>query len=242
MESANRAVIGFNNYRAGHLSGNLGNRAFSFGSSEFKLDTENISYRVTKSGKKFVENIKITPKEDNFDYSSNNKFASLLNPALEKIYSNNKPKNTVQIKFIPDLNQYRNTYSQADYAKDKAFIARGHNHLSDILNFSTHFISRGTIPTNANPLADVSAMAFKLWSARNEKPNIKANNPLSFSSQPNPKLDANSDAVVISRSRKAIVNKHTLNQHSDPASVAKSFIITDDMRVLIKTLPNLLNS
>ncbi|OAQ14248.1 hcalcium-binding protein [Bibersteinia trehalosi Y31] len=231
IKEANKATIAFNNYKAGHLSGDIGNRAFAFGSSEFKLDTENIRYRVTKSGQAFVENIKIIPLNDNFDYSSSNKFASLLNPALEKIYSKNKPQNTVQIKFIPDLNQYRNTYSQADYAKDKAFIARGHNHLSDILNFSTHFISRGTIPTNANPLADVSAMAFKLWSARNEKPNIKANNTVSFSAQPNPKLDANSDAVVISRSRKAIVNKHTLNQHSDPASVAKSSIITDDMRV-----------
>ncbi|OAQ14916.1 hypothetical protein F480_07630 [Bibersteinia trehalosi Y31] len=82
--------------------------------------------------------------------------------------------------------------------------------------------------------------ANRLTTTMSGLPNIV--NTVSFSTQPNSKLDANSDAVIISRSRKAIVNKHTLNQHSDPASVAKSSIITDDMRVLIKTRSNLLNS
>ena len=95
-------------------------RSFAFGSTSFKLDVENVKYVFdANTGKPLrIDNFKIKPRSDNFDFISGNSFAMQINEILKQIMDPSGIGRKVNIKF--DNNEFftlpsGTSYTQNDY-------------------------------------------------------------------------------------------------------------------------------
>ena len=81
---------------------------FFFGQEEFGFDDKEIIFSFDSSGKpKELKNLKITPKNDNFDYISNDISAQIVNYGLNLLLSGFKGKE-INIRFDDRVNSYAN--------------------------------------------------------------------------------------------------------------------------------------
>ena len=93
-------------------------RSFAFGSTSFKLDVENVKYVFDANTEKplRIDNFKIKPRSDNFDFISGNSFAMQINEILKQIMDPSGIGRKVNIEF--DNNEFFTLPSGTSYTQD----------------------------------------------------------------------------------------------------------------------------
>lgn len=101
IEAAKKAELPLYHYTSNSQSEDYWMRAFTFGSTKFKLDTKSIRYVFDKNGNPLrLEKVSVKPMEDDFDFVSSTGTASGLNPLMEKMMDPSGIGRTVKFEFI----------------------------------------------------------------------------------------------------------------------------------------------
>ena len=100
-------------YKIDNNSNDYWMRSFAFVSTSFKLDVENVKYVFdANTGKPLrIDNFKIKPRSDNFDFISGNSFAMQINEILKQIMDPSGIGRKVNIEFYEErfrIDQYTN--------------------------------------------------------------------------------------------------------------------------------------
>ena len=115
---ARKAILKSSQYRIENNSSDYWMRGFAFGSTFFELDAENIKYIFdANTGKPLrIDNLKLRPYADNFDFESNDPAAIPINKILKQIMDPSGIGRTVNIEF--DNNKFFTLPSGTSYTQD----------------------------------------------------------------------------------------------------------------------------
>jgi len=112
--------IGISQYGTDYLTDDYPERAYIFGSTAFRLDASNATFKVS-DGVRSIENIEVRAFDDNFDFEGGNPIGNLLGDILfEPTFDPyGLSRGAVGIEYTGSGKIY-NTYSQSDYVDDSA--------------------------------------------------------------------------------------------------------------------------
>ncbi|MCL1467055.1 calcium-binding protein [Argonema galeatum] len=97
--------ITISQYKTDTGNNKYADRAFIFGTGEFKIDLTDAIFYVSESGDKRIDNFEVRAFVDNFDFESSNPIAQQANNIFKDIFDPyNLARGTVRIKFFPNLN------------------------------------------------------------------------------------------------------------------------------------------
>lgn len=115
---ARKAILKSSQYRIENNSSDYWMRGFAFGSAFFELDAENVKYIFdANTGKPLrIDNLKLRPYADNFDFESNDPAAIPINKILKQIMDPSGIGRTVNIEF--DNNKFFTLPSGTSYTQD----------------------------------------------------------------------------------------------------------------------------
>ena len=145
LERYNDALKGkmdISQYNVNTHSDDYWQRAFVFGSTKFQIDTENLRYVFdAETGKALeLQNLKVQPLDDDFDFISTDGTAGKINPILEQIMDPSGIGKTVGFEFTfdDDSNKFlevnSGTFTFSDYMNYLYKFGMNSNEISDNYN------------------------------------------------------------------------------------------------------------
>jgi Ca2+-binding RTX toxin-like protein len=98
LDAGSAGKIFVSQYSTDVYSQDYAERAFLFGSTSFRLNSETIRFHV-EGGKRWIENLQIIPDQDNWDFVAGSTFANYLNIGLQAALDPYEIGQTVALKF-----------------------------------------------------------------------------------------------------------------------------------------------